>query len=325
MIRVLAIVAVLGLLLAATPYGARAQQYPVKPIRIIVGFPPGGSVDLTARLIGEKLGPLLGQPIVVENRSGAAGRIADELVSRATPDGYTLVYSVGSNLTLQKYLSKSPATDPLKDLTPVATAVLSVNVVAVGQSHPATSLTQLFDLARRNPGKLTCSTSGIASYHHLIGELLKHQHGIDLLQVPYKGTGPALTALLTGEVDAALINFATALAQVKAGKVRVLAVVESDRFPETPDIPAIREVLPGFKAPPSWFGFFGPAGLPNSIALTLNSEITKVLQMPEVSAKIRAAYLNVLITPPDRLRPFIEETADTVGAIVKSAGIQPTD
>jgi tripartite-type tricarboxylate transporter receptor subunit TctC len=310
---------------AALAPAAFGQPYPDRPIRLIVGFPPGGSVDLTGRLIAEKLGASLGQPVVVENRVGAGGRIADEFVSRAAPDGYTLVYSVGSNMSVQRFLSRLPRLDPLKDLTPIATAVLSVNVVAVGPKYPVASLKALLDDARRAPGKLTYSSSGINSYHHLIGELLKHQHGIDLVQVPYKGTGPALNALVAGEVDIALINFATALPQVKGGRVKVLAVMESSRYPGAPDIPTIGEVLPGFKAPPSWFGFFGPPGLGEALVVRLNNEVAKTLESPEVSAKIRGVYLNVLITPPEKLRPFILETTDIFGKIVKAAGIQPTD
>ncbi|HEV8262406.1 MAG TPA: tripartite tricarboxylate transporter substrate binding protein [Burkholderiales bacterium] len=325
MTRVFATAAALCLLLvAALPMAAHAQSYRAKPIRLIVAFPPGGSVDLTARIISEKLSLSLGQPIVVENRAGASGAIAEEFVSRATPDGYTILYTANSNMITRQFLSKSATVDPLRDLTPVATAVLSVNVVAVGTSHPATSLKELFEHARRNPGKLTYSSGGNSSYHHLIGELLK-QHGIDLLQVPYKGLGPALTALVAGEVDIALTNFATALPHVKSGKVKVLAVLESSRYPETPDVPTVSEALPGFKAPPSWFGFFGPAGLPQPIVVSLNGEIAKVLESSEVSARIRGVYLNVLITPPEKLRPLILETTETFGRIVKSAGIQPTD
>lgn len=319
-------IAVLTLIsIAALPITTQAQAYPAKPIRMIVSFPPGGMIDFTGRLISEKLSASLGQPIVVENRAGAGGRIAEEFVSRAASDGYTLLYTVGSNMTMQKFLSKSPSVDPLRDLTPIATAVLSVNVVAVRTSHPASSLRELFDMAKRNPGKLTYSSSGISSYHHLIGELLKHQHGIDFLHVPYKGSGPALTALVAGDVELTLSPFAVVLPQVKAGKVKVFAVMESNRYPGEPEIPTIGELLPGFKAPPSWFGFFGPPGLPQAIAARLNDELAKVLGSPEVGDRIRGGYQNVLVTPLNRMHPFLLETAETVGSIVKAAGIQPTD
>jgi tripartite-type tricarboxylate transporter receptor subunit TctC len=316
-----ALFAVLALFLFTTLH---AQGYPARPIRLVVPFPPGGSVDLAARFISEKMSEPLGQPFVIETRAGAGGAIAEEFVSRAAPDGYTLLFSVGSDTATRKYLLKRRSIDPLKDLTPIATAVLSVNVIAAGPGRAASSLKDFIAQAKRNPGKLTVASGGLTSYHHLIAELLR-QNGVDVLYVPYKGIGPAMIGLLGGETHFALAPLGIALPHLKEGKVQALAVVEPSRYAGAPDIPSVSEELPAFKAPPSWFGFFGPADLPQPIVVRLNAEVNKALESPEVSAKIKAANVNPLITPLERLRPFILETDEAFGSIIKAAGIQPSD
>jgi tripartite-type tricarboxylate transporter receptor subunit TctC len=303
---------------------AQAQTYPSKPIRLVVPFPPGGAVDTTARLISSSVSASLGQPIIVENRPGAGGGIAEEFVSRAAPDGYTILYSVGSDMTTRKFLKKTPSLDPLKDFTPVATAASSVNCVVAGPASAAHSMKELVELVRRNPGKLTYGSSGISSFHHLMGEMLK-QHGVDMVHVPYKGLAPAVTALVGGEIDVVLTNCGLAAPHVKDGRARMLAVLEPQRYAGAPDIPTVGEALPGFTPPLSWFGFFGPAELPQPIVAKLNGEIGRALASPEVNGKLRALYLNVIVTPPEQLRGFIASTSESFGQIVKGAGIQPVD
>ncbi|MSQ52497.1 MAG: tripartite tricarboxylate transporter substrate binding protein [Betaproteobacteria bacterium] len=321
MIRTISIATIL---FAVTSTMVQGQAYPVKPIRVVVPFPPGGGVDFTARLVAQRIGATLGQPIIIENRAGAGGAIAEDLVAKSVADGYTILYSVGSDMITRKFLSKAVSIDPLKDLTPVATAIMSVNIVAAGPKLKVESLRELLDMARKNPGKLSYGSSGVTSYHHLIGELLK-QNGIDMVHVPYKGLAPALVGLLGEQTDIAITNFATVLPQLKEGRVKALAVVESGRYPSAADIPAMSEELKGFNAPPSWFGFFGPAGLPLPIVARLNNEVKDSLESSEVNAKIRGAYLNVLITPVQQMRPFILATSNIFERIVKAAGIQPTD
>jgi tripartite-type tricarboxylate transporter receptor subunit TctC len=306
------------------PGFAPAQSYPVKPVRLIVSYPPGGGMDYTARLIAQQMVSSFGQPIVVENRAGAGGTIAEEFVSKAEPDGYTLLFTVGSDMASRKFLSRKPSLDPLKDLTPVAGAIGSVNIILVSASQPARSMRQLVEFSRRNPGKLTYGTAGVQSYYYLIGELLK-QNGMDMLHVPYKGNAPVVTALVAGEVDIGLVNFAAALPMMKSGKARALAVVESKRFPGEPDIPTVTEELPAFKAPLSWFGFFAPPNLAQPIVEKLNAEIGKAIEAPDVRAKIIGQYLNVTLMTPEQLRPFIAETADLFGRIIKTANIKPFD
>jgi len=306
------------------PMTAEAQTYPAKPIRVVVGYPPGGGVDYTARLVSQRLSSELGQPIIVENRAGAGGTIGEEFVSRADPDGYTILYAVGSDLASRKFLTRKPTIDPLRDLTPVATVVGSVNCIVVGPSFPAKSFKELVESAKRNPGKLTYGTSGVQSYYYLIGELLK-QNGMNMLHVPYKGNAPVVTALIGGEIDIALVNFAAVLPHLNSGKAKALAVLESRRYAGAPDVPTVSEELPAFKAPLSWFGFFGPPGLPQPIVERLNAEVAKALESPEVSSKIGAVHLNILITPPAQLRSFIMDTSDSFSKIIKSANIQPSD
>ena len=245
--------AVLALLaLSAAAFEAAAQDYPSRPIKIVVGYPAGAGVDFTARLFADRLKDSFSQPVVVENRPGASGEIAAEYVSHAEPDGYTLMYAVGSDLVWTKFLTKEPTIDPLKDLTPIATVISSVNCVAVNASHPIRSFKELVDYTKRNPAKLTYATAGTQSYYYLMGQALKQQ-GVDMLHVPYKGNAPVVSALLGQEVDVALTTLGSVDPHVKSGNVRVLAVVEPTRFAGAPDIPTISETLPNFHAPLSWF------------------------------------------------------------------------
>jgi tripartite-type tricarboxylate transporter receptor subunit TctC len=233
--------------LPAAPAPAPAQDYPARPIRIIVGYPPGAGLDFTARLFAEWLKAALGQPTVVENRVGAGGEIAADYVSHAAPDGYTLMYAVGNDLVWTKFLTKRLAIDPLKDLTPIASVISSVNCVAVNAAHSLSSFKELIEFTRQNPGKLTYGTAGIQSYYYLIGEALRQQ-GVDMLHVPYKGTAPLVPALLGREIDVALTTVNSVASQVAGGNIRILAVMQPERYAQLPDVPTIRELLPSFNA-----------------------------------------------------------------------------
>jgi tripartite-type tricarboxylate transporter receptor subunit TctC len=324
MIRVLAML-VLTLCAALTsPPAATAQDYPSRPIRVVVGYPPGAGVDFTARLFADWLKTAFGQSTIVENRAGAGGMIAAESVSRADADGYTLMYAVGSDLVWTKFLTKRPTIDPLKDLTPVATVISSVNCIAVHAAHPLGSFKELVDYTKANPGKLTYGTSGIQSYYYLIGETLRQQ-GVDMLHVPYKGNAPVVTAMLTREVDVALTTLASVAPHVANGTVKVLAVMEPERYPGAPDIPAIQEALPGFNAPLSWFGFFGPPGMPQPVVEKLNAEINNALKSTEISGKIRSLNLNPFSTKASEVRPLILESTETFDRLIKTMNIKAID
>lgn len=317
------------LYLAATawtlaPLGVSGQAFPAKPVRVVVPFPPGGALDLTARLLGQKLQASLGQPFVVDNRPGATGAIGEELVLRSAPDGYTLLYTAGSDMAIKKILSKTAKYDPVKDFTPIATAVASISCIVASSALPVNSIKELLDHAKRNPCKLTYGSPGVASYMHLTGELLK-QHGVDMVHVPFKGLAPAVTALAGGQIDVAITNFATVMPHLRDGKARMLSVMDAKRYEGAPNVPTVAEALPGFDMPLAWYGFFGPPGLPQPIVSKLNAEIAKALEAPEVSSKLREINVTTIITPADRLPGFISNMAERFGNIIKKAGIQPVD
>jgi tripartite-type tricarboxylate transporter receptor subunit TctC len=324
MIRALVMSVLAMFLVSASAEIATAQDYPSRPIRIVVGYPPGAGVDFTARLFADWLKTAFRQQTIVENRSGAGGTIATEYVSRAEADGYTLLYAVGSDLVWTKFLTKKPTVDPLKDLTPIATVISSVNCIAVDAAHPAGSFKELVELTQRNPGKLTYGTSGIRSYYYLIGEVLRQQ-GMDMLHVPYKGNAPVVSALLTQEIDIALTTVASVAPHVESGKIRILAVMEPNRYAGTPDIPTIRETLPAFHAPLSWFGFFGPPGMPQPVVDRLNAEIGSALKSIEIRDKIRSLNLNVFPTQLDEVRSLVLESTEAFGQLIKVTKIQPID
>jgi tripartite-type tricarboxylate transporter receptor subunit TctC len=324
MIRVLAL-PTFALIAALTwPPASNAQSYPSKPIRIIVGYPPGAGIDFTARLFAERLKTALGQPVLVENKAGAGGELAAEYVSRSDPDGYTLMYAVGSDLVWTKFLTRRATVDPLKDLTPIATVISSVNCVAVNAAFPIKSFEELVEFTRANPGKLTYGTAGIQSYYYLIGEALK-QHGIDMLHVPYKGNAPVVSALLSREIDVALTTLASVAAHVESGTVKPLAVMEAKRYPGVPEVPAISEVLPTFDAPLSWFGFFGPPGMSQEVLRKLHAEISQALSSTEIRDKIKSLNLNIFPTTASEVRPLIMESTETFGRLIKSTNIKPID
>lgn len=301
-----------------------SAQYPTKPIRLIVPFPPGGAIDLTARLLGQRLSASFGQPFVVENRPGATGAIGEDFILQSAPDGYTILYTAGADRTIKKFLSKTTKHDPIKDFTPIATAVASVSCIVASTALPVTSVKELVDYAKRNPGKLSYGSPGEGSYMHLTGELLK-QYGLVMVHVPFKGLAPAMTALAGGHVDVSITNFATAAASIRDGKARMLAIMDTERYEGAPNVPTVAEALPGFSMPRAWYGFFGPPGLPQGIVLKLNAEIAKALEAPEVNGKLREINVITVITPAEQLPAFISNMAESFGKIIKTAGIRPVD
>jgi tripartite-type tricarboxylate transporter receptor subunit TctC len=313
-----------ALALLALPGLANAQSYPDKPVKVVVGYPPGGAVDFVARLVSERLSTVMGQPFLVENRPGAGGQIAADSVSKSPPDGYTLIFAVGSDLTWIKFLTKKKVTDPLTELTPIATANASVNCIVVNANSLHKTFKDLVAYAKQHPNKLSYGSTGLQSYYYLIGESLRFA-GMPMLHVPYKGTAPTLAATLSGELDVGLLPLGVAKAQAEAGKVRMLAVFDPKRYSGQPDIPAIKEELPAFNAPQSWFGFFGPPGLPQPMVEKLHAEIGKAIATPEVAAKIKAQNLEPMTLPLAEMRPFIQASTDTFAALIKTAKIEPVD
>ena len=297
-----------------------AQAYPSKPVRVIVPFPPGG-VDVLTRVITTQMTQVTGQPVILENRAGANGIIGSEFVMRAAPDGYTLLVTTSSTLITSLFLSKNVPFHPVRDFTPIGSMYEGVQTLAVRAGLPVNSVKELIDYARRNPGKLTYATSGIGSAFHMHGEEFKQLAGVDLLHVPYKGTGPAAVAIVSGEVDMAFPSFGNLGGNL--GKVKVLALTDSKRYARYPDIPTLEETLPAFKRIPGWIALFGPAGLPEPIVRRINADMLTALRAPEVkSALARHDSVDIGSTPAE-LAASIRSTMELTASLARMIGIKP--
>jgi tripartite-type tricarboxylate transporter receptor subunit TctC len=266
------------------PKIARAQAYPSRPVRIVVGFAPGGSTDIGARVIGQWLSERLGQSFVVENRPGAGSNIAAEVVVRAAPDGYTLLL-ISSSDTINATLYPKLSFNFIRDIVPVASMTLAPQILMANPSLPAKNFAELIAYAKANPGKISIASAGNGAISHLSGELLKMMTGIDLVHVPYRGAGPALTDLLAGHVQLAFVGMAGAIEYLRTGKLRGLGVSTTARSDAMPDIPAIAEFVPGYEAI-SFFGLGAPKGTPAEIVDKLNREVNVALEDPKIKARI---------------------------------------
>ena len=305
-----------------SPPMAFSQSYPNKPIQAVVPFPPGGS-DATFRVVSAKMSEELGKPIVVINRPGASGVIGSEYVSRAEPDGYTILLTTSSTMITRKLLSKSLPFDPLKDFTPIGQVYESVLTLAVHPSVPAKTIEELIAHAKRNPGKLAYASIGIGSAYHLDGEIFKKTAGVDLIHVPYKGTGPVMTALLGGEVQVAFPSLSNIGQMHDAGKVRILAFLDPTPFPGMTHIPSINKAVPGFTKATNWIGLFGPAGMPQATVSRLNAAVRSALNSPSVRSTLEGR--GVLIRPgsPEELAQRMRTDLVETGKLIKELGIEP--
>ena len=301
---------------------AMSQAFPVKPIRLVVPFPPGG-VDTTGRLLAQKMTEHLGQAVILENRGGANGMIGSSEVARAAPDGYTMLMTTPSTHITAVFLSKNVPFDPIKDFTPICMAVEPVTVLVVNSAVKAGNVRELVDLARKNPGKLSYASSGIGSAFHLMGELFKTTAAVDILHVPYKGTGPMLADVVAQRIDMTFTAYNSAIVQEKTGKLRILAVAEGQRYARAPDLPSAGETVPGFEKPPSWFGFFGPANMPRPVVERLNAEIIKAVNAPDVRAKLDEGGFAILNSSPEQFAAAMKKGFEQYGNAVKIAGVKP--
>jgi tripartite-type tricarboxylate transporter receptor subunit TctC len=319
----MAMLKILVAAICAAPLIVLAQAWPAKPIRLVVPYPPGGSTDLLARTIGQKVGEALGQTIVVDNRAGAGGMLGSDIVARSAPDGYTILLGTGATHGLTLLLSKSIPYDPVKDFTAITAAVEVPIILVVHPSVPGVTAKDLVEWAKKNPGKLAYGSSGTGSPHHLSGELLKQVAAIDMVHVPYKGAAPAVQDLIGGQIPAVFTTLSTALPHIRGGKIRAVGFVEAKRQASVPEIPTIGESLPGYVMPASWLGFFGPAGLPDAILKRYNAEIVKAVQSPEVRARLEAAGMPVVGTSSDEFARMVKDDIETFRRIVTAAGIKP--
>lgn len=320
-IRILAMRnAALALLLCLALSGAKAlaQAYPAKPIRLIVTFPPGASSDVVGRMLGQKLAEFIGVPVVADNRSGAGGNVGLAMAAKTPPDGYTIAIATGS-IAVSPSLYVNPGYDAVKDLTPVARLTSMSLIMLVHPSVPAKTLRQFIDLARANPGKLNFGSGGAGTTNHLANELLKHLEKINMVHVPYKGVTQAMAAMMGGEVDQVVMPVSTAITQVRAGKVRPLAVLADKRASTLPEVPTAKEAgLNGF-AMPVWYGMFAPAGTPRDIVSRLSRELTKVLEAPDIRERLAALDVEPWPGTPEQLGELLRTEIARNEIIVRSA------
>jgi tripartite-type tricarboxylate transporter receptor subunit TctC len=307
-----------AVLLALAAPGAAAQAWPVKPVRIVVPFPPGGTADLLSRLTAEKLGASFGQQFVVENRAGAGGNLGAEFVARAEPDGHTLLSSPPHLLTINHLLYKL-AFDPAR-FVPVSIIAAYPNVLLSGPKLRVTSLQELFAQARERPGKLNIASQGNGTSSHLSAELLKSMAGIDLLHVPYKGTAPAMTDLLGGQVDCLFDNLITAMPHVKSGKLKLLGVGGARRVGAFPEVPAIAELLPGFRSE-TWMAIVAPPGTPAPIAAKLSGAIARAVQEPDFRRMLSELQAEPVGNTPREMAEVVRQDTERWTEVIRSARI----
>ena len=313
----------LPFLLLLIASAGNSQPWPQKPVRIIVPFAPGGASDLMPRLVGEKLSAIWSQPVVIENRPGAAGNIGMEAGAKSPPDGYTLLSAPNGNLVVNPHMYSKLAYDVLKDLAPVTRIAAVHNVLVVHPDVPAASMKELVALARAKPGTLHFASPGNGSQAHVGVELLKLRLGLDLVHVPYQGVGPAMKDLLGGRISLMLAQVPSALPHMKAGKLRSLGVASSAPLATLPDVPTIAEAaqLPGFEAV-SWYALMAPAGVSREIITKAYADLAKVLQLPEVRERLAGMGAEPSGESPDALAARIKAEFDRWGEVVRKANIR---
>jgi tripartite-type tricarboxylate transporter receptor subunit TctC len=306
---------------AALSVAAAQAAWPDKAIKIIVPWAPGGSTDILARTVADKLTHSLGQPVVVDNKPGASGNIGSELVAKAKADGYTLLFGSMSTHAINPALDPGMRFKGVEDFTPLALLAYVTNTMVVHPSVPAANLREFLAYAKANPGKVTYASAGTGSTNHLSAALLEKMAGIQMLHVPYKGGAPAVLDLVGGQVMLFFTAGTQSLPHVKAGKLKLLAVTESRRSPLLKDVPTVAETIPGYEMA-VWYGAFGPAGLPPEITQKLNAEINRIMALPEVREKMEAIGVEAANESPERFGAILRADAEKWGRLVKELNIK---
>lgn len=309
-----------GILAAALPL--HAQQYPSKPIRIIIPFPPGDSLDTMSRLIGPKITERLGQNVVVDNRAGAAGQLGLELAAHAPPDGYTVVGGQGGNLAVQPHTYKKLPYDALRDFAPVALSTTNFLAIVVNPNGPYKTVKDLIAQAKANPGRVSFASNGEGGFPHMAIEMMRTQGGFTYLHIPYKGSVQILTELMGGRIDATILGIGALAPYIKAGRIRLLAVTSPERSALYPDTPALAEVLPGYDSR-GWFGYLAPAGTPTKIVALLNQEINRAMTAPDVKEKMDVIGLTVVAESPQFFAQTLKSDYEKYGKLIRDIGLQP--
>jgi len=303
------------------PASGQAQNYPDKPIRIVSPFPVGGIADTFSREIGKKLTDAWGQPVIIDNRTGAGGNIGADIVAKAAPDGYTLVIGNIGTHAVNVSLFPSMPYDTIKDFTPIVHVLDAEGLLVVNPSIKATTVPELIALARAEPGKLSYGSGGVGTTSHLAGELFKSMTKVDIVHVPYKGNVPAITDLLGGQTSMSFATMPTVLPQVRAGKLRPLAVLGTTRSPALPDVPTIAESVPGFDVS-NWIGLFGPAGMPPAIVAKLNAEVRKIMASPEIQKRLETEGAKFIPMSPEQFAAFQKSELTKWAKTIKDANIK---
>jgi len=310
--------------LTTLPLAVSAQaSYPSKPIRLLVGVPPGGTTDLVARLVGDQLTKQLGQTVIIDNRGGAGGNIAAEAVAKSAADGYTLFLGPVGTMTINPFVYAKMPFDTMKDFSPISQLTSLPIVMVVNPSVPAKNLKEFIAFAKAKPGEASFASGGNGTQTHLAGEMLKTMAGIEMIHVPYKGTAPAMVDLLGGRVSAMFDQIATALPHIRAGKLVAIGVTTAKRASVAPDIPTLAESgVPGYEAT-TWHGLFAPAGTPKEVIARLNAETVKALTAPELVEKFKANGVDPVSSSPEEFGAFVQAELNRWRDAVKAAGLKP--
>jgi len=314
--------ALLWLALGASPAAAQ-DAYPSKPVRFIAPFPPGGTTDVLSRILAQKLTDGLGRQVVVENRPGAGSNIGHELAAKAPPDGYTLLMSSNTALVANPYLYKRLPFDPQNDFSPISLVGKSGPVLVVHPSVPARSVKELIALAKAQPGKLNFGSGGRGTPAHMGGEILKSAAGINIVHIPYKGGILAVTDLVGGQIDMVFADMVPATPQIKAGKLRPLAVATEHRSPTLPDVPTMAEAGVKERIPETWWAMVAPKGTPAAVIQRLNGEVARIMQQPDVRDRYAGLGVFTVHTTPERVLELIRVETPLIAKVLKAAGVEP--
>lgn len=295
-------------------------NWPTRPIRLVVTFPPGGSTDTIARIVMPKLAERLGQPVIIDNRPGAGGSIGVDLVVKAVPDGYTIVLGAAGALTINVSLSKTPPYDPLRDLAPITMIGTSPFLLVADPAFSANSAKEIIALAKAKPGQITYASGGVGTAMHLAGELFRMMTETDLVHVPYKGSGPAVAAAAAGQTALAFADITSALPLMKSGRVKPVGVLSRQRSELAPDIPTLSESgIPGYESI-GWFGLLGPAGMPVAIVSRINAETAAVMQLPEIRERLLNVALEPWVSTPEEFTRFMKAEIAKWADVIKASG-----
>ena len=297
-------------------------NYPTRPISLLVPWAPGGSTDILARIVALHLHQSMGQPVVIENRTGGAGNIGTGAVARATPDGYTILFNTMSVHTMNHALIATMPFDGVKDFSPITLLAYVTNTMVVHPSVPANTVPEFIAYAKANPGKINYASSGPGSTNHLCAAMLEKMAGIEMVHVPYRGGAPAVADTVGGQVQLFFTAGTQSLEHVKAGTLKLLAVTEAKRSPFLPDVPTVGETVPGYEMT-VWYGAFGPPGMPKDIVAKLNSEIARTLVIPDVKKRMDDIAVELASSTPEELAERMRRDAEKWGGIIASIGIKP--